>query len=58
MMMMMIMMIIIIIIIFFWLDSPQWAMALFTRFLDHTNDTPHSVGLLWMSDQLFAETST
>jgi hypothetical protein len=24
----------------------------------HTLDTPHSVGLLWTSDQLVAETST
>jgi len=23
----------------------------------HTNDTPHSVGLLWTSDQSVAETS-
>jgi hypothetical protein len=44
----------------FWRDSPQWARAsLFTRFLDHTyNDAPQSVGLLWTSDQLVAETST
>ena len=35
----------------------QWAMASsFTRFLDH-NDAQQSVGLLWMSDQLDAETS-
>jgi hypothetical protein len=25
---------------------------------DHTQDTPHSIGLLWMSDQRDAETST
>jgi hypothetical protein len=31
----------------------------FTRFLDHTpNDMPQSVGLIWTSDQLIAETST
>ena len=31
----------------------------FLRFLDHTqNDVPHLVGLLWMSDQLAAQTST
>jgi hypothetical protein len=29
-----------------------------SRLHDHTLDTPHSVGLLWMSDQPFAETST
>jgi hypothetical protein len=29
----------------------------FTRFLHH-NDAPQSVGLLWTSDQLVAETST
>ena len=40
----------------FWLNSPppQWARALsFTKFLDHTQ----SLGLLWTSDQLVAETS-
>jgi hypothetical protein len=26
--------------------------------VDHTNDAPQSVGLLWTSDQFFAETST
>jgi hypothetical protein len=32
---------------------------LFLIFLDHThNDAPQSVGLLWTSDQLVAETST
>jgi len=31
----------------------------FTRFLDHThNDAPHSVGLIWTSDQHVAQTST
>ena len=31
----------------------------FLMFLDHThNDAPQSVGLLWTSDQLVAETST
>jgi hypothetical protein len=39
--------------------QPQWAMASsFTRFLRLHSDTPHSVGLLWTSDQLVAETST
>jgi len=37
--------------------------SLFLRFLDHThrnahNDAPQTVGLLWRSDQLIAETST
>jgi hypothetical protein len=37
-------------------QPPQWARApSFTRFLDHA---PQSVGFLWMSDQLVAETST
>ena len=32
---------------------------LFLMFLDHThNDASQSVGLLWTSDQLVAETST
>jgi hypothetical protein len=30
----------------------------FSRFHDHTLDTPHSVGLLWSSDQPVAENST
>jgi hypothetical protein len=30
----------------------------FSRFRYHTLDTPHSVGLLWTSDQLVAKTST
>ena len=30
----------------------------FLMFLDHTHDAPQSVGLLWTSDQLVAETST
>jgi len=40
--------------------APHWARASsFTKFLYHThNDAPQSVGLLWMSDQLVAETST
>jgi len=44
----------------FWRYSPQWARATsFTRFLKIThNDVPQSVGLLWTSDQLVAETST
>jgi hypothetical protein len=28
------------------------------EFLDHHNDAPQSVGLLWTSDQSVAETST
>jgi hypothetical protein len=41
-----------------WLDSPSWAMtASWFRFRDHL-DIPHSVRLLWTSDQLVAETST
>ena len=45
--------------IFFWRNSPHWAKVYsFTRFLHHTNDAPQSVGLLWTSDQLVAETST
>ena len=31
---------------------------LFLMFLDQHNDAPQSVGLLWTSDQLVAETST
>ena len=31
---------------------------LFLMFLDHNNDAEQSVGLLWTSDQLVAETST
>jgi len=44
----------------FWRDSPQWVRASsFTRFIDHTQlDTAQSVGFLWTSDQLVAETST
>jgi hypothetical protein len=30
----------------------------FSRFLDHTQDAPQSVGLLWTSDKSVAETST
>jgi hypothetical protein len=44
---------------FLWLCSPVRVMASsFTRFRDHTHDAPQSVGLLWTSDQLVAETST
>jgi len=43
----------------FWPDGPQWARASsFAWFLDHTHDATQSVGLLWTSDQLVAETST
>jgi len=43
-----------------WRCGPTRTMASsFMRFLDHTqNDTSQSVGLLWTSDQLVAETST
>jgi len=45
-------------IIIIWRDSPQWVTASSsTRFLDHTQHTTQSVGFLWMSDQLVAETS-
>jgi hypothetical protein len=42
-----------------WRCGPTRVMAsLFLSFLDHTqNDASQSVGLLWMSDQLIAETS-
>ena len=45
---------------FFWPNSPQWArVPSFMRFLDHTQRrTTVSVGLLWTSDQLVAETCT
>jgi len=44
---------------YFWRDSPKWARASsFTRFLDHTQRRTTTVGLLWTSDQLVAETST
>jgi hypothetical protein len=43
----------------FWRDSPQWARAFsFTRALITNKQAPHSVGLLWTSDELVAETST
>ena len=43
----------------FWCNSPQWASAYsFTRFLDHTQDTQQSVGLLWTDDQPDTETYT
>ena len=39
--------------------APQWARASsFTRVLITHNDAPQSVGLLWTSDQLVAQTST
>jgi len=44
---------------FLWRYGPTQATAAsFLRFLDHTNDSPQSVGLLWTSDQLVAQTST
>jgi len=41
-------------------QQPQWAKASFLSSMqDHIQlDTPHLVGLLWMSDQLITETST
>ena len=40
-------------------DPTRVMASSFLRFLDHThNDAPQSVGLLWTSDQLVAETST
>jgi hypothetical protein len=46
--------------LFLWNCDPTRVMASsFLMFLDHThNDAPQSVGLLWTSDQLVAETST
>jgi hypothetical protein len=47
-------------IFFLWLDSPTWAWASSFRrdfMVTHIWDTPQSVGLLWTSDQLVAETS-
>ena len=44
---------------FLWCCDPTRVMASsFLRFLDHTHDAPQSVGLLWTSDQLVAETCT
>jgi hypothetical protein len=37
--------------------QPSAMASSFTKFLDQ-HDTPQSVGLLWMSDKLVAETST
>ena len=47
-------------IIFPWRNSPYWARASsLSRLHDDTHlDTPHSVGLLWMSDHSNTETST
>ena len=42
-----------------WRKSPLWARASsLSRLHDHTQDTPHSVGLIWTSDQPVAGTST
>jgi hypothetical protein len=42
-----------------WQDSSWWARASpLPRLHDHTQDTPHSAGLLWTSDRPDAETST
>jgi len=49
---------------FSWRDSPLVGLGLlrihedFCGFYITHNDTPQSVGLLWTSDQLVAETST
>ena len=41
------------------LDPPQWVRASSLPNLhDHTQDTPHPIGLLWKSDRSVAETST
>jgi len=43
--------------VWFWRNTPQWARAAScTWFLDQHNDAAQSVGLLWTSDQLVAET--
>ena len=46
--------------VWFWRDSPSVGQDLrIHEVLNHThNDAPQSVGLLWTSDQLVAETST
>jgi hypothetical protein len=42
-----------------WRDSPPWAKASsLSKIRDHIQTHPHSVGLLWTSDQPDAETST
>jgi hypothetical protein len=39
-------------------NSPRWDRAsLLSRFHDHTQVASHSVGLLWASDQPYAETT-
>ena len=44
---------------FLWCCSPTRAMySLFMRFYVAHNDAPQSVGILWTSDQLVAQTST
>jgi hypothetical protein len=45
---------------FQWLDSPlgAYTASFCEASRSHFLDTPHSVGLLWTSDQLVAETST
>jgi hypothetical protein len=47
-------------LLFQWLDRPLGAYnsSFFDASRSHLLDTPHSVGLLWTSDQLVAETST
>jgi len=39
-------------------DPTRVIASSFLRFLDNTQDAPQSVGLLWTSDQLVADTST
>jgi len=42
-----------------WRDSPHWGHGLLiVEYSWSRSDTPHSLGLLWTSDQLVAETST
>jgi hypothetical protein len=53
---------------FSWRYNPLWlcvyspvagfSLLVFASFLGHNNDVPQSVGLLWMSDQSVAQTST
>jgi hypothetical protein len=43
----------------FWRDSPPVGQGLLIHEISRSHsDTPHSVGLLWTSDQLVSETST
>ena len=40
----------------FWFNSTYWQGSSLSRIHDHTQDIPHSVGLLCMADQPVAET--